>query len=613
MRRLLFAVSSALLAVCGLLAFLPAPAHASTILVTDCTSNGVLVALNFAGDGDVLVFACTPAAKTIVMTGTAVISRPLTLDGGGTITLSGGDKVPILSINAGGALTLTNIRLTDGSAGTSGGALSLSDGASALVSSTIFIGNVVSATGFTSGGAIYSHGTLRVVNSQFFSNTANASFGSGSGGAIYSSGILTVENSLFSANDADFGGAIRTSFGLNLDIRNSTFAGNSASIFGGAMYLLGPSTIRRSVFMQNNAASSGAIESQPSFGASALIAESTFFSNTAHTGGAMRVLGPTTLDQLVFQGNYAAEFGGGALLNGDRATVSNSQFVANSTAAGGGAIHNDGVLTASASVFMSNASVGSGGAISNTGRLVVSGSTFLDNSTTAPSALGGAIAVAFTGTLDVDYSNFAFNHSAAGGAIAVMPGAVASVQRSALLTNTAATGGGGAILNNGVLSLTNSTLTLNFSNYDGGAIFSGGGANTSILNSTLVSNTAPGGAALRSVGLSPTGTLTLKNTIVAGNASSNCQGQLANGGHNLQFGDLTCGAAIPNTDPLLGRFALNGGPTPNFALLPGSPAIDAGDNSGCPPTDQRGFARIGTCDIGAYDSVVRLLLPLIMR
>jgi hypothetical protein len=49
----------------------------------------------------------------------------------------------------------------------------------------------------------------------------------------------------------------------------------------------------------------------------------------------------------------------------------------------------------------------------------------------------------------------------------------------------------------------------------------------------------------------------------------------------------------------------NGGPTLTRTLLPGSPAIDAGDNAGAPMWDQRGpgFPRIvnGIIDIGAFE------------
>ncbi len=57
----------------------------------------------------------------------------------------------------------------------------------------------------------------------------------------------------------------------------------------------------------------------------------------------------------------------------------------------------------------------------------------------------------------------------------------------------------------------------------------------------------------------------------------------------------------------LGSLADNGGPTKTMALLPGSPAIDAGDDQGVrSPYDQRGpgFARVvgSHVDIGAYES-----------
>src|SRR5207248_1160755 len=59
-------------------------------------------------------------------------------------------------------------------------------------------------------------------------------------------------------------------------------------------------------------------------------------------------------------------------------------------------------------------------------------------------------------------------------------------------------------------------------------------------------------------------------------------------------------------DPKLGLLTNNGGPTQTMALLPGSPAINAGSNVSLPPgltTDQRGLPRItaGTVDSGAFE------------
>jgi hypothetical protein len=54
-------------------------------------------------------------------------------------------------------------------------------------------------------------------------------------------------------------------------------------------------------------------------------------------------------------------------------------------------------------------------------------------------------------------------------------------------------------------------------------------------------------------------------------------------------------------DPMLGPLSDNGGPTQTMALLPGSPAIDAGTS--CTATDQRGVTRPqgAACEIGAYE------------
>ncbi|HEY7907859.1 MAG TPA: choice-of-anchor Q domain-containing protein, partial [Thermomicrobiales bacterium] len=171
------------------------------------------------------------------------------------------------------------------------------------------------------------------------------------------------------------------------------------------------------------------------------------------------------------------------------------------------------------------------------------------------------------------------------------------VQSSTLSANQAEASG--AIANRfsaGVVTVTNSTITGNFS------IFAGGMINTfgtlTVTNSTITGNSSQfsGGGIVNSGG-----TVTVTNTIVAGNAGGDVTGAYT-GSHNLIGGT-----------PLLGTLGSYGGPTPTIPLLPGSPAIDAGDDAVCAQTgtgkvngvDQRGITRPqgAHCDIGAFEAL----------
>ncbi len=191
---------------------------------------------------------------------------------------------------------------------------------------------------------------------------------------------------------------------------------------------------------------------------------------------------------------------------------------------------------------------------------------------------------------------------------------------------------GGAIGNDGTLTVANSTFFGNKATgiYGaGGGIFNGAeriGSSTGqavVINSTFFGNFAAlGGAVFEDAGFGgmPPGTVTLANTIIANSTSGgNCRlgnhgGTVVDAGHNIDD-DGTCrlsGASLSGTDPVLDPAGPsdNGGPTQTIALLDGSPAIGAGDESTCaaPPVDgldQRGFARPGAgesrCSIGAYE------------
>jgi hypothetical protein len=105
----------------------------------------------------------------------------------------------------------------------------------------------------------------------------------------------------------------------------------------------------------------------------------------------------------------------------------------------------------------------------------------------------------------------------------------------------------------------------------------------------------------------------MENTIVAGNSPDDVEGSgIVNNCiiGNAQLFSVTSGsgnqlgsAAFP-INPALGALANNGGPTQTMALLPGSPAIDAGNSALVTDRyDQRGLPRIvgPAVDVGAFE------------
>jgi hypothetical protein len=250
----------------------------------------------------------------------------------------------------------------------------------------------------------------------------------------------------------------------------------------------------------------------------------------------------------------------------------------------GGGIDNDvGTVTITNSVVSNNSAgvsvefpVGTGGGISNYGMLTITNSTIRSNQV---ELVGGGIANA--GTLTITNSTISGN--SANGQHDGQP-----------------YGRGGGI--SGSVTLTNSTLSGNYANLSGGGINGGG----TITNSTLGGNN--GG------GISVTGALEIGNTVLKAGAGANISN---NGGTVTSHGYNVCSDAgggflngpgdQVNTDPMLGPLQDNGGPTLTHALLPGSPAINAGDPNFTPPPlyDQRGspFVRVfnGRVDIGSFE------------
>ncbi|MEM8865832.1 MAG: choice-of-anchor Q domain-containing protein [Planctomycetota bacterium] len=238
---------------------------------------------------------------------------------------------------------------------------------------------------------------------------------------------------------------------------------------------------------------------------------------------------------------------------------------------------------------------GFGGAIRSEGDLSVIDSVITRNSASGP---GGGIVN--YGTLSIVRTTLSGNNSGA-----IFNGGMLEVSDSTISHNSS-TGSGAAIENFFTLTISNSTLSGNVAGAGGGAIFSANALAT-IYSSTITENTAEFGGGIVGIG----GQVDIFNSIVAGNTAVGGVGA----GNNVVRDVFFDAFSLVDVDPLLGPLADHGGPTQTHALLPGSPALDAGDPSiTFDPAvfDQRGagFVRVANgdttagarIDIGAYES-----------
>ena len=228
---------------------------------------------------------------------------------------------------------------------------------------------------------------------------------------------------------------------------------------------------------------------------------------------------------------------------------------------------------------------------------------------------GGGASKVFSLSGSVDLSGLTIT-----GGYGVLGGGLSSAGASALsnctISGNSGLYGGGLLNADGTITLTNCTITGNHSAHNGGGLYNGFSGTMALTNCTVSANGAGG----RGGGLDDISTysLTLTNCTVTGNAASD-GGGLANlggpttltntivagqeSGGDIAGGFSDAGGNLIGGDPLLAPLGEYGGPTPTMPLLPDSPAIGKGASGpGIPTTDQRGFARGASVDIGAFQT-----------
>ena len=643
-----------------------APSGTQIVISADDSGPGTLrQAIADAASGDLITFDPSLAGATIGLTsGQLVIDKNLVIDGSDApgLAVSGGGLSRVFQIASRVEaefrfLVVTGGRTPDGEPGedAEGGGGILNLGTLRLVDCLIHdnrTGNGGAGAGVPpdpgafagnggSGGGILSQGTLILEATSVVANQAGkggdtctncdpwppqaqASHG-GHGGGIYSSGALALTDSIVRDNQAGARG-------------NGNPGGDSGE--GGGVYGLGALTISATEVVSNTTANGGRGGGIFAAGDSVINASSVRHNATGASfkggdgagifaSGALRIVDSFVEYNTAASGGLSVTYppyyggatggpggdGGGILFSGGDLTI--LRTVVSFNRAG------DGAEGGFSRYGGDGGDGGSGGGLLLVAARVVMADSTLSNNAAGAGGHGGC------GFLSCGRGG----DGGSGGAVIAQPDVSLLVFDSTLSHNRAGDAGlycddqaeppcpiggsGGGISNGGSLTMHNATVSGNRSGDGsdedgrGSGVYNAGSA--MLVNSTLVENSAPVGVA--GAGLGNSGAAMLQDTLLAANragqAAADCGGVVILLGHNLVERSTGCtilgdpATNILDQPALIGPLALNApGSTETHALLPDSPAIDAGSCSGgLITTDQRGVPRPqgAACDIGAYE------------
>ena len=448
----------------------------------------------------------------------------------------------------------------------------------------------ISFDGVGQGRAIYSTKNLTVTDCEFTNMSVR-----GSGGAIFASRYLTVQNCSFLNNETGGDGGAISYINNNVNskrdflciISDSYFYNNKAEYNGGGVSVSSDRTylfydyyhgleLSSSTFIQNECIGTGG--GVAVINAWAEISDSKFFSNEADRGGGV---GQQLLSH--YQNTKTAT------------KISDCEFSWNSTNYGGGfffakwpeAVYDvpnyESELILARCEFRENTAALRGGGL------------YLSTSDYATQAL----------EIDVFDSILSYNSAGTEGG-GVFSYATSLHFESCLINDNSAVEAGGGFYSSRNLRILNSTVSHNTTEKLGGAFYSSGfGTYLSFSACTVVLNSAgeSGGAVYIESTSSSNFFKGATNSIIAGNAAP----QFSQTNRTLELSYCIFQDSIDGLlDPVLRD---NGGNTKTHALLPGSLAIDAGDNSYFEYKDivfdvrGDGHLRIvnGTVDIGAFE------------
>ena len=444
----------------------------------------------------------------------------------------------------------------DGGANTPWGIFVIQTKPDAIMTTTVSINKLKISGAINSsrpgGGIFVSAATLYLTDCAVHDNTAN------SGGGIFAlDSNITLNNSSIKNNIADNDGGGISAFNTSLNIENRSIVFNNAANLGAGIYMFDSSR--------------------------AVLGDSTVARNIADSdGGGIYVSGSAVyLDRSFVNANQSGSDGGGIYSSGGSfvSLGDDTSVLGNRASVFGGGISVD-----SSSAYMSGSTVSRNFAISDGGGfyvtgesdVIILGSTVSSNET---KGLGGGI-MSQLSSVGIAISTISSNKAKSGGGIlfsGINPDLELSIHQSTITNNLADEHGGGIFLDRegSIAKLAGSIFSGNNATISGEELMGLGG--TYLANDANLFGESSNSTAEAFSGFSPD---PLGTDIIA-----------------------TSDGPMPTalTSILNSTLTNNGGATDTHALVTGSPAINAG-NETCYSVDQRGVSRSdGECDIGSYE------------
>ncbi len=458
--------------------------------------------------------------QTIELADTLVLSEtagPEVVDAAGvsTVTISGGNSVGVIEVDAGTTADVTLLTISDGLA-TQGGGID-NGGTLTLVDVTLSsnrANNGIDTAG--SGGAIYNAGTLSITGGTLSGNAA-IEYGGGiynDGGDVkVSDGCSIAGNGIFGVGGtsgiryvADSGGGIYVSGG-KATIAGSTVKDNTAIIDGGGIYVeSGSLTITSGTLSGNTVYSEGG--GIYDHGGDVKISDDcSIASNSVHAlmfttsrsgtmgrsgGGVYESGGKVTIEGSTVKDNTAPINGGGVYIESGSLTITGGAVSGDAAQGSGGGICEFGGDVAIIGCRLSGNTAGfeGGGLDDKGGSMTISAST-LSGNTVGNGGLGAGVCDGSGDVTISDGCSIADNGTAQKGVVGggIFDDGDVTITDSTLADNTASKGGG-VFAAAGSLAIADATLSGNTATDDGGGIYqSGNAAKVTIVGSTLKNNT----------------------------------------------------------------------------------------------------------------------------